>query len=110
YSVPSGRQRRQPYLVWPTDRAGYGRLATLLSHGRMRAPKGECHLSRQEMIESAEGWVMALIPPDQPDAAFAGRLRQDARALRRLAMPLFCAAIHRHGGDDAKRLDALAAM
>ncbi|CAM3973106.1 error-prone DNA polymerase [Roseomonas mucosa] len=104
--LPDGTE----YLVWPTDRAGYGRLATLLSHGRMRAPKGECHLSRQEMIESAEGWVMALIPPDQPDAAFAGRLRQDARALRRLAMPLFCAAIHRHGGDDAKRLDALAAM
>src|SRR5690242_6066947 len=28
------------YLAWPTDRAAYGRLANLLSEGRMQAPKG----------------------------------------------------------------------
>ena len=30
------------YLVWPTDRASYGRLTRLLSLGRTRAPKGAC--------------------------------------------------------------------
>src|SRR3954454_1725198 len=31
-------------LVWPTDRTAYGRLCRLLTTGRRRAPKGECHL------------------------------------------------------------------
>src|SRR5262245_56170345 len=31
-------------LVFPTDRDAYGRLCELLTLGRRRAPKGECHL------------------------------------------------------------------
>ncbi|MCC6360855.1 MAG: DNA polymerase III subunit alpha [Phycisphaerales bacterium] len=31
-------------IVYPTDRASYGRLCELLTLGRRRAPKGECHL------------------------------------------------------------------
>src|SRR3712207_5625340 len=34
------------YLVWPTDRAAYGRLTRLLSLGRTRAPKGVCRIGR----------------------------------------------------------------
>ena len=34
------------YLAWPTDRESYGRLTKLLSLGRMRAPKGQCQISR----------------------------------------------------------------
>nr|Q07QK9.1 RecName: Full=Error-prone DNA polymerase [Rhodopseudomonas palustris BisA53] len=32
-------------LAYPTDRAAYGRLCRLLSAGKLRAGKGECHLS-----------------------------------------------------------------
>ncbi|MBK1659497.1 error-prone DNA polymerase [Paracraurococcus ruber] len=99
------------YLAWPTDRAAYGRLSHLLSLGRMEAPKGECHVARDALVEAAEGLVLALVPPDTPDDAFADRLRRDAAALRRrLALPLFCAASHRFRGDDRKRLDRLAAL
>ncbi|WP_149538116.1 error-prone DNA polymerase [Siccirubricoccus phaeus] len=99
------------YLAWPSDRAAYGRLSHLLSTARMNAPKGECPLSRDAVIEAAAGQVMALLPPPQPDAAFAARLARDAAALRpRLALPLFCAAQHRAHGDDRKLLDRLAAM
>jgi error-prone DNA polymerase len=99
------------YLAWPTDRAAYGRLATLLSQGRMAAPKGECHIGRDDLIDAAEGSVLALVPPDAVDTAFADRLARDAAALRhRLALPLFCAAAHRFRGDDRKRLDRLAVM
>ncbi len=99
------------YLTWPTDRASYGRLTRLLSLGRMRAPKGQCQISRAEMLDHAEGWAMAAIPPSFPDASFAARLRDDARDLRdRLALPLLCSAAVVHDGADRNRLDILAAM
>ena len=66
------------YLVWPTDRASYGRLTTLLSRGRMAAPKGECHLAREAFYEAAEGWVVAALPPagwDGGDEAVALQAR-----------------------------------
>ena len=65
------------YLTWPTDRESYGRLTRFLSLGRMRAPKGECHLTRAELLDHAAGWVMAAIPPRLPDAAFGDRLTAD---------------------------------
>jgi error-prone DNA polymerase len=49
------------YLAWPTDRASYGRLTKLLSLGRMRAPKGQCQISRAELLDHAEGWVLAAM-------------------------------------------------
>src|SRR5690242_14679804 len=33
-----------PVLLWAMNRQGYGRLCRLLTRGRLRAPKGECHL------------------------------------------------------------------
>jgi error-prone DNA polymerase len=99
------------YLAWPTDRAAYGRLSRLLSAGRMEAPKGECRIVRDDLIAHAEGLVLALVPPEAPDADFAARLAQDAAVLRRrLALPLFCAVDHRFRGDDQARLDRLSAM
>ncbi|HYI83545.1 MAG TPA: error-prone DNA polymerase, partial [Acetobacteraceae bacterium] len=99
------------YLAWPTDRAAYGNLARLLSKGRMNAPKGECRITRDDLLEHAEGLVMALLPPEALETDFGARLSRDAAALRhRLALPLFCAADHRFRGDDRKRLDLLASM
>ncbi|MBI0536924.1 DNA polymerase III subunit alpha [Roseomonas sp. KE2513] len=99
------------YLVWPTDRASFGRLTRLLSLGRMRSPKGECALTRDEMIGHAEGWCMAAVSPVRPDAAFADRLLADAPALRdRLALPLLCTATIRFDDIDEDRLEALAEM
>ena len=99
------------YLAWPTDRASYGRLTRFLSLGRMRAPKGQCQLTREEMLDHAEGWVMAAIPPAFPDAPFGARLKADARDLRkRLALPLLCTAAVVYDGGDRHRLETLAAM
>ncbi len=112
--VPGARVRLPDgweYLAWPTDRAAYGRLSRLLSRGRMEAPKGACHIGREDLIAEADGLVMALLPPDAPDEDFAARLVADARTLRRrLALPLFCAVAQRFAGDDRKRLDRLAGM
>jgi error-prone DNA polymerase len=99
------------YLVWPTDRPSYGRLTRLLSLGRMRAPKGQCQLHRGEMLDHAEGWMMAAVPPSFPDAPFAERLASDARDLRdRLNAPLLCSAAVIYDGADRHRLDTLDGM
>ena len=75
----------------------------------MQAPKGECRISRAAMLAAAEGWVLAAIPPERADAAWAARLRRDAAALRgRLALPLLLAASCTFRGADRHRLDVLA--
>ena len=81
----------RPISAWPTDRESYGRLTKLLSLGRMRAPKGQCQISRAEMLDHAEGWVMAAIPPAFPDAAFAARLQ--GRCARPAGSPRDAAAL-----------------
>ncbi|WP_235035290.1 error-prone DNA polymerase [Roseomonas sp. 18066] len=103
------------WLAWPADRAGYGALTALLSAGRMEAPKGECHVTLEQMVaaagESPGGWALAAVPPAKPDDSFAKRLKLVARALRRrLVMPLFLYASCPFAGDDAERLDRLAAL
>ncbi|WP_419898235.1 error-prone DNA polymerase [Roseomonas sp. USHLN139] len=103
------------WLAWPADRAGYGALTALLSAGRMAAPKGECHVTLEQMVaaagENPGGWALAAVPPADPDAAFARRLKLVARALRRrLVMPLFLYASCPFAGDDAARLDRLATL
>jgi error-prone DNA polymerase len=44
-------------LVWPTDRAAYGRLCRLLTAGNLRAEKGQCHLDLADLIEWGEGLI-----------------------------------------------------
>ena len=99
------------YLAWPTCRASYGRLARLLSLGRMNAPKGEYHLTRQQLLANADGWVLALVPSYDLDDAFAARARADAAALTgRLALPLMISASLPMWGTDRPRLRRLAEL
>src|SRR5580692_13153907 len=44
-------------LVYPTDRAGYGRLCRLLTLGKTRAGKGKCALA----FKDVEAWCAGLI-------------------------------------------------
>ncbi|MCB4825386.1 PHP domain-containing protein [Roseicella aerolata] len=95
------------YLAWPTDRAAYGRLTRLLSLGRTDASKGGCHITREQMLEHAPGWVLAAVPGRAED--LGARLRADAAALRgRLALPLLVAATCTARGHGRHRLDTLA--
>jgi error-prone DNA polymerase len=95
-------------LAWPTDRAGYGRLARLISLGRRRAVKGACRLFRADVEAHAEGLVLALLPPQgRPDAAFAEDLGGWARAR---PGDVYLAASHRLKGDDEDRIARLARL
>lgn len=50
----------------PRDRAGWGRLCRLLTAGRIRAPKGECHLTLQDLLDWGEGLALLLHPEMAP--------------------------------------------
>ena len=49
-------------LAWPRDRVAYGRLSRLLTLGNRRAPKGECHLTIEDLLEFGEGLALAIDP------------------------------------------------
>jgi error-prone DNA polymerase len=94
-------------LAFPEDRAAYGRLSRLITLGRRRAPKGECDLTRADVLAHGAGMIFMALPPDAPDAAFEAELR----ALRD-AFPDNCylAASNLLQGDDTRRLARLAAL
>ncbi|RYE49813.1 MAG: error-prone DNA polymerase [Hyphomicrobiales bacterium] len=63
-------------IAYPTDRAAYGRLCALLTTGNRRAPKGECHLTIDDLAAFAEGQLLIM---------FATFSEAGEQALRRLA-------------------------
>src|SRR6266566_3080157 len=90
-------------LAYPTDRAAYGRLTRLLTLGKRRAPKGECHLDYADVVAHGEGQILVVLPPVEGEASeLAARVAADfpGRA--------YLAAHHLYRGDDARRLTRLA--
>ncbi|MCO8125008.1 error-prone DNA polymerase [Stieleria sp. TO1_6] len=62
-------------VLWPTDRAAYGRLCQLLSRGRQRVEKGQCELHWDDVAEFSQGMLagayesseQAIPKADPPD-------------------------------------------
>ncbi|MCZ4298133.1 error-prone DNA polymerase [Henriciella marina] len=61
-------------IAYPQDRDAYGRLSRLLSEGKLRAEKGACHITLEDVITHAEGQVFIAMPPLSPDEAYRLRL------------------------------------
>ncbi|WP_245161524.1 error-prone DNA polymerase [Brevundimonas alba] len=107
-------------MVFPRDRAAYGRLCRLLSLGKSEAvpqpgadpdgeriEKAETRLTFEQALGLGEGMIALVPAPDHPDEAFETRL-----AAWRRAWPddLYLAASPLWRGDDRRRLNRLAAM
>jgi DNA polymerase III alpha subunit len=99
-------------LVWPQDRAAYANLCELLTLGKRRAPKGECHLTLEDCLAHGHGLLMAVVAPDAP--AWRDRVQILTSTLERLrtAFPdhLHLALTRHHGVDDQRHLSALARL
>ncbi|HEY5337332.1 MAG TPA: error-prone DNA polymerase, partial [Rhizomicrobium sp.] len=54
-------------LAYPVDREAYGRLCRLLSAGKLRAPKGECFLTLDDLLKWQEGLLLVVMPPHPGD-------------------------------------------
>lgn len=108
-SLRSGRTEGGTHislLAYPIDREGYARLSRLLSLGKMRSDKGECHLTLAEVAEHGEG-IAFIAWPDEDLDAFEAILPQIAAALPGLR---HIAAAHLYRGDDLARIERLDRM
>ncbi|MCA8934048.1 MAG: PHP domain-containing protein, partial [Rhodospirillaceae bacterium] len=94
-------------LVYPRDRAAYGRLSQVITTGRRRAEKGDCHLTRDDLAYLGADQVAVVLPPDAPDPQFAHDL---ADVRDRLGGPVYLAASARYDGRAVERLAALAML
>jgi error-prone DNA polymerase len=92
-------------LAFPEDRAAYGRLTRLLTLGKRRAPKGECHLDYADVVAHGDSQIVVVLPIDATDVAeFAIRVAADFTGRAYLA------AHHLYRGDDMRRLARIAAL
>ncbi|MGC1325929.1 MAG: PHP domain-containing protein, partial [Xanthobacteraceae bacterium] len=51
-------------LAYPTDRAAYGRLCRLITAGNLKAKKGECELTFEQILSAGEGQIFIALPPN----------------------------------------------
>jgi error-prone DNA polymerase len=91
-------------LVYPRDRAAYGRLCQLLTRGKRGddTEKGECHLDLDDLLEFAEGQLVAVMLPHRFEAAKA--LDVLGQLQRSRADGVWLAASLLYRGDDRRRL------
>ncbi|WP_089175887.1 error-prone DNA polymerase [Bosea sp. AS-1] len=95
-------------VVYPANRAGWGRLCRLLSHGNRKegVKKGECHLVLDDLLNDARDLLLVLMPGRRLDGLpeILARLDDAAPGAVWLA-----ASMHRRG-DDRRRLARLKAV
>jgi len=123
-------------IVFPRDRAAYGRLCRLLTLGKSeildgaqpspphphlrlvqpaepddakpdRITKGETRLTFDQAVAHGEGMIALVVAPEVPDAAFEARLLAWRRAW---PDTLYLAVAPLWRGDDRARLNRLASM
>jgi len=94
-------------LVYPRDRAAYGRLCQLLTRGKRGEGtlKGECHLIFDDLLEFAEGQLLALVLPHRFDDAKAHDILKRLRSSSAGGVWLAASLLYR--GDDRRRLARL---
>jgi error-prone DNA polymerase len=89
-------------LVYPRNRAAYGRLCQLLTRGKRAAEKGECHLKLDDLLEFAEGQLLVLTLPHRFETAKALKALDQLRHSRAEGAWLAASLLYR--GDDRRRL------
>ncbi|WOF43665.1 error-prone DNA polymerase [Sphingopyxis indica] len=82
-------------VAYPVDRRGWGRLTRLLSTGNLRAPKGDCILNLDDLLDHCEGLLLIAMDGD------AALLRTLKRARPK---SVWLAATMPRAGSDARRL------
>jgi error-prone DNA polymerase len=50
-------------LAYPVDRAAYGRLCRVITAGNLKAKKGECHLTFDDILAASAGQMLIAMPP-----------------------------------------------
>ncbi|WP_254868574.1 error-prone DNA polymerase [Phaeobacter sp. HF9A] len=94
------------WLALPTDRAAYHRLSRLLTLGKRRAEKAECHLDLSDLEAGCQGMILIALPPADLSPA-RGAIQ---RLQHRFPGHVFLGAAPRYDGSDQAWFDACAAL
>lgn len=96
------------WVALPPDRPAWSRLTRLLSLGKGRAGKGECHLTLADLQEWGAGMILLALPPDPLAGAVPEAVLADMA--RRFPGDVFLGAAPRYDGRDGARLAGLAGL
>ncbi len=92
------------WLALPRDRAAYQRLTRLLTLGKRRAEKGDCHLDLKDMLAACQGMILIALPQSGLKQAIP-----DIQTVRRqFPNAVFLGAVPRYDGSDRAYLAACA--
>ncbi len=92
-------------------RQGWAQLCRLITTGRRRAPKGDCHLTLDDLLQCTDGLHWLLHPPTQaqPTKSGAGEWSSRAERLaRRFAGHTHVVLSPRYDGRDRQHFDRIA--
>ncbi|OKO68279.1 error-prone DNA polymerase [Bradyrhizobium sp. NAS96.2] len=97
-------------LVYPRDRAAYGRLCQLLTRGKrgdglVRIEKGDCRLTLPDLVDFAEGQLLVLALPHRFETDDALGVLAQLKASAADGVWLAASLLYR--GDDKRRLARL---
>lgn len=96
-----------PIVLWAKDRQGYGNLCRLITIGRRRAPKGECHLTLDDVSQNTAGLLAGVAPPSHCEQFSVAEGHRYRDLFRERAYLL--AELHR-GPHDQRRLGWLQSL
>lgn len=91
-------------FVWPQDRKAWGNLCELLSLGKRRAPKGECHLGFDDLLKHGEGLFMAPHPSDHRECELRTVLQQLKQTFGDF---VYLGLVREYGSSDQRRMQQL---
>jgi len=99
------------WLALPTNRAAYAQLSRLLTLGKRRAEKGQCHLTTDDLVSYGEGLILIALPQAQDLRRGADTaLPHIQRLTRRFPGSTFLGAAPRYDGQDQRRFTQLARL
>jgi DNA polymerase III alpha subunit len=85
-------------VLYATDRAAYGRLARIITEGRLRKKKGDCAITLDDVAKWSQGLIGAVIATERRSdeetegirtaTARAGRPRNVKRSRQKSTSPL----------------------
>ena len=92
------------WVALPKNRAAYARLSRLLTLGKRRAEKGECHLDMADLLKGCAGlYLIALPQTSLREPRIAGQIMEAARAY---PGHVFTGVAPRYNGRDQAYFDA----
>ncbi|SLN67568.1 Error-prone DNA polymerase [Roseovarius litorisediminis] len=94
------------WIALPKDRTAYQRLTRLLTLGKRRAGKGECHLDLKDMFGACTGMILIALPRKGLQTA-TSHIQQ---VQRRFPGHVFLGAAPRYDGTDQAYLAACARL